>query len=112
MSNKLYIILILIFGFILTPKLSYACSLKVEQTTEKDCCKKENKISLEHEKCDGSCDNNSCNCTPFQFNFYSIIPQEIKSIIFNINNIDRKKNYQEHFICSGYHSIWQPPKIG
>lgn len=126
MTRKFHIILIIfVLGFFGTPTSSYACGTKSTKT-EKSCCKK-NKESNKAEKkscckkksannsdgCDGNCNDSDCSCpttnsTVFALTFYTEL---YKQTTFPQNKIS-KSYYNETYLSSGFHSIWQPPKIG
>jgi hypothetical protein len=123
MTKKIYILLILVFGFSLAPNIIFSCgteSEKIETSCDKqsdseieknDCCGKENGLCGKHGKdCDGNCGNPDChcptNCTSFTIPFFAPLSQA--KIILR----KPKYYYQEAYYSSGFLSIWLPPKIG
>ena len=123
MTKQIYILLIALLGFFLTPTLTYACS-KSHTQTEKSCCDKKtsqtdknncckNKSShnqKDNDGCGGKCGHSSCHCPTVSFSFIPSTP-ELK---YNLLVVAQKQFffYSDPYFSSGYHSIWQPPKIG
>ena len=123
MTRFIYIALLTLIGFLLTPTDTYACGAKSEQTentgtkqsnTEKDnkdCCNTDKEHCDKHGKnCNGKCGNPDCNCptscTNFTIPFFAQLSQA--KIILS----KPKFHYQEAFYSSGFTSIWLLPKIG
>lgn len=124
MTKQIYIALITIIGFFLTPTLSYACgkshaetekfccSNKASHAEKKDCCKKEHSDNPKNnDDCDGKCGNPSCHCPTISI-YFGIIPT-ISELKYNSLAISKKQLfvYTNTYIPSGFYSIWQPPKI-
>ncbi|MBK6611133.1 MAG: hypothetical protein IPI59_00175 [Sphingobacteriales bacterium] len=123
MSRFIYIALLSLIGFCLTPSETYACGSKSENTentySKKSDTEKENKAFCDTEKgqcnnhgkdCDGKCGNPNCHCPTYYANFTVPFFVQFSGIKLNPN----KPNfyYQESFYSSGFISIWLPPKIG
>ena len=120
MIKKIYILLIFIIGFALTPNLASACSAKAEKVCckkektkkidSKNCCKKAKQQSNDKEVCDGKCGDKSCHCPTIDSSF--IIP-----LFFQINNDfyfsneNQKLSYVKTYVSSGFYNIWSPPNI-
>jgi len=119
------IIVILLFGFLLTSTGMFACennsvthSSGKESSSKicnKDCCKKDNhsKNTSHASSCGGKCKHSKCGCVSFCNTSFSIIE-------WNNNDINRFNfslarqifyNY-ETTISSGFNSLWLIPKIG
>ncbi|MBS4042017.1 MAG: hypothetical protein KGZ81_15625 [Flavobacteriales bacterium] len=123
MTRFIYIALITLIGFFLTPTDIYACGSKSEnienncskqtdtKAVKKGCCDTEKGRCSKHGKdCDGKCGNPNCHCPSNHTNF--TIPFLVK--FSGIKLIPNKPNfyYQDSFYSSGFLSIWLPPKIG
>jgi hypothetical protein len=123
MTRFIYIALLTLIGFFLTPTDIYACGSKSEtventcsnqsqtEQEKKDCCDTEKGQCGKHGKdCDGKCGNPDCHCPTSHTNF--TIPFLIK--FSGIKLILNKPifYYQDSFYSSGFLSIWLPPKIG
>jgi len=123
MIRFIYIALLTLIGFLLTPTDIYACGSKSEniennctkqsdtEAEKKECCDTEKEQCNKHGKdCDGKCGNSNCHCPSNHTNF--TIPFLIK--FSGIKLIPNKPNfyYQDSFYSSGFISIWLPPKIG
>jgi hypothetical protein len=118
MAKKVFILLSVLTGFFLLPKSTYACgsrSATVETSSCKDMvCDQENKsCCAEHpgrstnDDCGGQCNHNACHCP-------SVCPIAIPyiSAIEPFTFGRQKQSFLFHFaLSSGFHSIWQPPKI-
>lgn len=122
MTRFIYIALLTLTGFLLTPTDTYACGAKSEKTentnskqsdTEKenkDCCDtKKGQCSKHGKDCDGKCGNPNCHCPTNGINF--TIPffaqlSQVKVIFIKPNFY-----YQETHYSSSFLSIWLPPKI-
>ena len=122
MKKRLHIlIIILTFGFFLSPTLSYACGTKTEKscckketpskTEKKDCCNGRNSKDKDN-SCGGKCGHSNCTSST-SINFSLISTFEID---FNSTNVDfsfeKQKFYNSKtFISSGFSSVWLIPKI-
>lgn len=119
MKQGLQILVVIIFGFLINPTISHACS-KESVSIESKCCSKKNKLSSnqtdcsnkeEQKSCDGSCNSSDCNFSPI---FTSIIIAETFSIPQKneiIATIKPNFFYLEKSISLNYFAIWSPPKI-
>lgn len=123
MNKQLHIlIIILTFGFFMSPTLSYACGTK----TEKSCCKKETTTKIEKKdccngkhsndkenRCGGKCGHSNCtSSTTVNFSIISFYEINFKNNSFDFP-IEKSKFYNSKtFISSGFYSIWLIPKIG
>ena len=141
MAKRFSIVLVIMLGFFLMPTLSYACGKdhkknaqshtaathsqttisigskansccdkKTSQTEKKDCCKnKHSQNNNDNDDCNGKCGNSSCHCPAVAFGFI-LYSSELK---YNLAIVPQKQFflYSDPYISSGYHSIWQPPKI-
>lgn len=122
MTKRIYILLTIIFGFALTPSVTFACGSKTEKSCckkenskkseTKDCCKKDNQHSNDKDDCGRECGDNSCHCPAFYFSLTTSLFQESANINFDF--LDEKQNFFhiETYLPSGFHSIWTPPNIG
>ncbi|PKW20597.1 hypothetical protein CLV50_2757 [Flavobacterium lindanitolerans] len=118
--RKLYFMLLIIFGIFMMPESSYACN---KSSQKKNCSKeitahkkqKENccdKNSTSH-NCKGKCKHASCICPVSCVNAaaFFILP-EFNSNLFALTEKRLGFYHTEAGFASGFHSIWQPPKIG
>jgi hypothetical protein len=122
MTKKIYISLILVFGFALTPNITFACGTKSEKScckkntskkqSKKDCCKKSKNHSNEKDDCGGKCGNKSCQCPAP--NLALTIPTffEISNKNYDFSDEKQKFHHFQIFLSSGFYSIWTPPNIG
>lgn len=126
MSKILKIFLsISLLGFFLIPGEASACSSHTTEVVEKDksccddshhanhtsTCKKEcckDKADGDTD-CSGNCGQNSCHSSSPTYLVHDIIDSQ-KAFLFG----DKKSFplYKQPYYSSGFHSIWQPPKIG
>lgn len=121
MKKWLHILIIMLtFGFFLSPSISFACGTK----TEKSCCKKENSSKTEkkdccsgkHSKdknnsCGGKCGHSNCTTSTTNFSLISFYEIEFKNDSFDFSEEKSKFHHSEIFISSGFTSVWLPPKI-
>ena len=120
MSKKFYILLLVVFGFFMTPSQAFACGTKTEksccskkqsaQTEKGNCCKKNKKTNeSSHNGCDGACKSISCSSI-FNIEAPSLFFEELHQPLISSSE---KQNYyySEIFIPSDFRSIWLPPKI-
>lgn len=117
MTKRVYILLLLTFGFILGPTQGFAHNNMAEMA----CCTKEspgdeccmdNHAKEKQHGCDSSCKDVSCGCPTMYCGFASVLSsQSDNSSLFGFS--ERKQNhfYLEIIISSGFRSIWLPPKI-
>lgn len=124
--KKLYILLIVIFGFLLMPSNTFACGNSCGKKTEKHSCKKEtsskqdkdgccsndsNSKSKNHNGCGGKCGHAKCGCTIVTNGFTATIELNFKNNNFDFSTEKQKFSNTETFISSGFHSLWLIPKI-
>ena len=123
MTRQIYILLIVMLGFFLTPTLTNACgkshtkteksccNKKTSQTDKKDCCINHTDNNQNNDGCDGKCKNHSCHCPTVCFGCTLPFTSEPK---YSILVVSKKQffPYTNPYPSSGFHSIWQPPKIG
>lgn len=123
MTRLIYIALLTLTGFLLTPTDTYACGAKSEKTentcskqsdTEKenkDCCNTGTEHCDKHGKhCEGKCGNPDCHCPTICTNF--TVSAFAQFLMTKVILSKLKFFYQEAFYSSGFTSIWLPPKIG
>lgn len=120
--NKLHILIIVLFGFLLLPNNSFACG----NNSKKDSCKKE--VSSKNEKddcckngvhskaknndgCGRKCGHSKCGC-PASGNSFTIAYEiNIKNNSFDFSSEKQKNYHSETIVSSGFYSIWLIPKI-
>jgi hypothetical protein len=119
--KRIYLLVLVIFGFLLMPTVTFACGSHSEKNscnkkgsanTEKmDCCKNDNHSkNTKHEGCNGKCGHSNCVTTSIQF---SVVFFEIQ---FKNNNFAFSEKRQNYFnsntnLSSGFYSLWLIPKI-
>jgi hypothetical protein len=116
--KRVHLLVIVIFGFLLMPALTFACGCHSEkkscgkESMEKmDCCKKDNASKDKtHKGCNGKCGHSNCITTS---NPHNAVFFELKS---NNHTFDFQEINQNYFnsnteITSGYTSLWLIPKI-
>lgn len=109
-------------GFFLTPMLTFACGKshtkteksccdkKTSQTDKKDCCKnKSSHNEKDNDDCGGKCGNSSCHCPTISFGFVPTLSEHK----YNVLVVSKRQFflYTNTYLSSGFHFIWQPPKI-
>lgn len=123
MSNRFYIILLVLLGFFMNPSVAIACGTKPEKTCceknslsikdKKECCKKKQSSNEQsHEGCDGSCKNLTCSASTVYSGMTSSLYPEVNNLVFSFYIEKQNHYYSEIFISSTFSSIWLPPKIG
>lgn len=135
---KLHIgmLIMICLGTFFTPAISYACSSHTSHHESK--CGGENsrlghadkshytcadfhrqsKVARNHghcpcgQGCDGNCQGRSCKCDACGCSAGVVIPLLFKS--YQEFPVYRKLLFPTHqaYVCSGFNSIWLPPKIG
>lgn len=75
-----------------------------KQSCKKDCCKD----NAGDSGCSGNCGHNSCHSSSPTYLIHGIQDSQ-KALLFG----DKKSFplYKQSYYSSGFHSIWQPPKI-
>lgn len=77
-----------------------------KQACKKDCCKDKEGDS----GCSGNCDARSCHTTAQTFCVHPIVGYS--NNVFEYEDKNSYPSYKQPCYSSGFHSIWQPPKIG
>lgn len=122
MSQKFYILLLVMLGFFMTPSVAFACGTKADKscckkessskTEQKDCCKKEKKSNeSSHDGCSGSCKDVTCSSSTVYLGITSLLYTELNNQFFGFSTEKQNYYYSEIFISSDSRSIWLPPKI-
>ena len=133
MKNGFHIAsIVLVLGMLLAPKITLACD-NMKSNSKMACCKK-NKPTETHIKnccqikkiakksptqkptekttndCD-DCDQNYCSCAPITLSV--VIPAHfiLENKAFNLTKAPQKFSYSKAYVSSGFHFIWQPPKL-
>src|SRR5690606_15050442 len=121
MTRQISIMLIVMLGFFLTPTLTYACGKshtkteksccdkQTSQTEKKDCCKNHSDNNKNNDGCGVKCNNPSCHCPTVAHAFALTLDVGMKNNILVLEKLTF--GYTQSYISSGYHSIWQPPKL-
>lgn len=121
--NKLHILIILLFGFLLMPSGSFACEKNSSKHSSKkeisskmscndDCCKKDSHSKSKNSNgCGGKCNHSKCGCASSCNSSVSITEWNIETNRFNF--FSTKQNFcdYETAISSGFNSLWLIPKI-
>lgn len=115
--------ILLLFAFLVLPTNQiFACgNSKIKARSEKtscekhdgkrSCCKKEKKNHDQHNDCDGSCNNSSCQ-SQASSNIVVVLPSfefQMNIMFFEIKD---QWIFDQHSPQQLSLSIWQPPKIG
>lgn len=131
MIKRLSIVLFLMtFGVMLIPAVTYACG-KSHKKTEKNCAKKESNSKTEktHNKnlsedpckgehstkdqgCGSNCNHSNCKCLHFTVTIALTGESLLRDKIINFSVRKHNLIHTENNLSKGFHSIWQPPKIG
>lgn len=125
MSKHICLVILLNLGFVLMPGISFACTKKTTKI-EQGYCSKDRSSKTDHKNicndksckkckdvhdCSGKCKHNSCRCSNFLSSIGIQIPIDLKmSSLFSLAK-KQKFSFKQAYYCSGYSSIWQPPKI-
>lgn len=122
MTKKIYILLILIFGFALTPNITFACGTNSEKSCckkenakksdKKDCCKKNKNHSNDKDDCGGKCGDKTCHCPAPNCGLSIPAIFEISKNNYDFSDDKQKFHHFQLYLSSGYYSIWTPPNIG
>lgn len=132
MSKKVYILLIVAFGFFLIPNATFACNThtykkELSSNVAKDCCTKGNNAkTVKHNccnkensskekskgECTGKCGHNHCTISVVHYALNTSFTSEIA--LENDFSFSNKVNfnYLKTDISSGFYSLWVIPKIG
>lgn len=122
MSNKFFIVLLVLLGFFVNPSIAFACGTKSEKTCckknaplakdKKECCKKaQSSNEKSHEGCDGACKNLTCSSSTVYLGMAASLYHELNNQAFSFSSEKQNHYYSEIFISSHFRSIWLPPKI-
>lgn len=122
MSKNLYILLLVVLGFFMSPTTAMACNQKGEMTCcakkstakkeKKDCCSKKQSSKKEsHDGCNGACKNITCGGSFVYLGMTNGIQLEFNNPLFDFSTKKQNFYYSNIFVSSGYKSIWLPPKI-
>ncbi len=122
MSKNLYILLLVVTGFLLSPTTTMACNQKGEMTCcakksiskkeKKECCSnKESSKKESHEGCNGACKSITCSSSFIYLGMINGIQLDLNNTLFGFYTKKQHFYYSNIFISSGYKSIWLPPKI-
>ncbi|MBW4362145.1 hypothetical protein [Flavobacterium taihuense] len=120
--NKFHILILILFGFLLTPGDVFACEMNSANHSSRkeisskmcndDCCKKDSHSkSKNNDGCGGKCNHSKCGCASSCNSSVSIA--EWNSTINRFNFSSGKQgfcNYETN-ISSGFNSLWLIPKI-
>ena len=119
--KKIYIIILVLIGFILSPTSTFACgttskkaSCKSEMNAENckmKCCQKKSK-DKSSKSCEGKCGKSICQIQTVSFG--AILPTflEIKNNYFLVSTSKQIFYNNKTNISSGFYFIWSPPNIG
>ncbi len=133
MKNIFHIVvLIFVFGVLVTPSHILACEKrgsnselacckksKVSDTNKKDCCANKQGVKKHctqnpkdnSKKDSDDCDQNSCSCAPTSLSFTLPSTFYLENKAFNPSKVTEKSSYTETYVSSGFLSIWLPPKL-
>ena len=133
MKNYFHIaFIVLVLGIVIAPKQILACDNmkgnlemacckknKVANVNDKSCCQikkiaKNQSTQIPEEKTKKDCDDcnqNCCSSAPTTLSF--VLPAHFILVnrTFNSLSIPQKFSYIETYASSGFHFIWQPPKL-
>lgn len=120
--NKLHILAIIVFGFLLMPNNTFACGngsnkhsckKEVSSTTDKDdCCKGDSHSKgKKSDGCAGKCGHSKCGCPTSSNGFTIVYEINFRSKTFDFSSEKQNNSHSETFISSGFYSLWLIPKI-
>lgn len=116
--KKYCILLIIVFGFFITPNSVFACGMKccAKETTitkvNKGCCEKSSDSKEKsHDGCGKKCPPSSCKCPVFHNSIVMPFDTILKSMCFNFSTKKKLNLDDETNLSSGFHSLWLIPKI-
>lgn len=121
--KRVYLLVLVIFGFFLMPSNAFACgNNSAKHTSRKEissktccnenCCKKDgHSKSKNSEGCGGKCKDSKCGCVSTSNTSVSIDGWDINIDCFNFSSA--KQNFYNHetIISSFFNSLWLIPKI-
>ena len=120
MTKKFYIVLLLLFGFLMMPTMSYACGTKskkecckkeaTSKASKKDCCKDTSK-NKDDNGCEGKCGHSNCTSSASSYSLLMFTDTTIENNAFDFVSEKSNLYYLETLISTGFSFIWQPPKI-
>jgi hypothetical protein len=120
--KKFHVILLLLFGFLMTPSAVLACgkhsgkqSCKKEmsKTQDDNCCSNHKDSDGKHNGCDGKCGHKQCGCSSstctagLAFTSAIDLPKKVTEIITG------KQRFYHSItdLSPGFYSLWLIPKI-
>ena len=117
MVKRIYILLIALLGFVLTPSIAFACGSgksccenKSKAHGKSACCKKDKQPTEQKDDCNGKCGNAACHCP--SLNLTLPVSSEIGYYSFNFPKEKQNFYHVETRLSSGFYAIWSPPNIG
>lgn len=127
MTRNIYILLIYVLYFVLTPNISFARGSEIEKTcckkeslkkselkivVKKNCCKEKKSELKDKNDCDGQCGDKYCKCISYHLDLILPLSTEINNLTFYFFRQKTDADfYLKTSICSGFYFIWTPPKI-
>ena len=119
--KKFHIIILILFGFLMTPTAVFACGKhtgkqsckkKLSNKQEDNCCSGYKHSAGKHDGCGGKCSHKQCGCASVTASGLSFI----SPIEFNENAIKSIVGKQRFYlsdttVSSGFYSLWLIPKI-
>lgn len=100
-------------------KIENSCAKKQSasktEKAEKSLCKKEpckGEHSTKDQGCGSNCNHSNCKCVHFTVTFALTQENFLKETIINFAARKHNSIDAENSLSAGFHSIWQPPKIG
>lgn len=120
--NKFHILVIILFGFLLTPSGIFACErdsaidtsqkATASESCNSDCCKKDSHSKTKnHKSCGGNCNHSKCGCASPCNSSISISEWSFNPNRFNFYSTKQNFYNYETNISSGFNSLWLIPKI-
>jgi hypothetical protein len=120
--NKVYILTLILFGFLLMPSDVFACKMDSanhssrkeisSKVCNEDCCKNySHSKSKNHNGCGGKCNHSKCACASSSNTSISITEWSIDTNRFNFSSGKQRFYNFETSISSGFNSLWLIPKI-
>jgi hypothetical protein len=118
--KRLNLILLLLFGFIMSPNFVLACgskseksccgAKKMETSCKMKCCQKQEEDNS-NKGCDGKCDKNTCQVQSIFVG--AVLPSnvEIEFKKFIIETSSKLFFHKETVALAVYLSIWTPPNL-